>query len=321
MSVLSKLQQHYQDDILNGGVLGAFPQITEQEWDGLTETSAQPLVDWILQQDWVYEQDVIFDWIYGVYSPVVQLLNKIVDLGYGYTIANAGGPLSAKNKVHVAHACEIAIRKDQLLEKQLQPLLLDGLISGDPELIALNFQQWMGEAKWTNLALENIEKSNIDQSDFKCSSTEAIANHLIEYFEDPEGYTEDFGDIFSSNWERSCMPNILNIASQQIWRWENSVYIQSTRTQNDIECYRNRVQDFLKNCPLHVIKTCLENEDADGKEFQYLDSVLPLLPFDVQEHVRDHHFFDGQPHTQQLRFAQQLKKSVETYGTVSSRKM
>lgn len=312
MSILTLLQNYYQDEIAQGSVLGALPDIQLAQWDGLTDASAQNLVDWVLQQEWSFQQDVIYDWLHGLYSPAIIVLNRLVDLGYGLTIANCPLIVSAKNKVYVAHTCEVAIRKDPELEEHLRSLIVDGLRSGDSELIAMDFQQWLGDFEFANLALDNIEKTNLVQNHLNCSSTKTLINCFINFLEEPTEYDEKYGDFVVSNWERSCMPQALKYISESVWYWENSKYI--VRTQSDIELYRNRAQFFLQDCPLHVVEKCINDHCSDEKDFKRLDSIVPLLPVHIQKSMINNFVFDNQPYTHQLRFQQELNNAVQKCG-------
>lgn len=310
MSILQTLQTHYNDALINNERLGQLPVIEKDQWAELDTTEAHSLLNWVVAQKWECEQDIVYDWLHGLYSPGLDVLMKIVDQGYDL---HYSGNASAENKVLIAHACTIGIRTHKLSD-EFKSYIVQGATEGDPLLLAMDFHMWLDDLSVADLVLTQI--AGVDEGQLRCSSFETLSCHLIEALEDNQDSDQMYCQWLQSNIDQPWFSKVLDAATGGIWYWGNSPY--ASRSEERLSCLHERCRQFLSVCSHSIIEQTLCEAKNNGSDAKYLDSMIPLLPVDIQQSLIDDPFFDNQLHTQELRFNQDLKNSVKEFGCAPS---
>lgn len=156
MTLLEKLQQHYQDQCASHQRLGDLPKIEDSEWI-LQPQESQALLNWILSQKWQYEQVKLYDGFYGLESSALELLSTMVKKGLGMHPTVKVDP---ENKVFLAVAFVVRFESTH----EYFSYVLDGVKHGDPLMLAMAFTQWIGNYSLAEVVLERI--SNVSEKDF-----------------------------------------------------------------------------------------------------------------------------------------------------------
>lgn len=311
MTVLQILQTHYHDALINNQRLGGLPVIEKEQWDNLDTAQVHSLLNWVVAQKWECEQEVIYDWLHGLHSPGLNILMEIVDQGYGL---HYSGNASAENKVLIAHACSIGIRTRKLSD-EFKSYIVQGATDGDPLLLAIDFHMWLDDVSVADLVLTRIAR--VDESQLRCSSFETLSYFLINSLEDNQVSDQMYCQWLKSKSDQPWFPKMLDAATGGVWYWENSPY-SSLHDKKMVSCLHERCRQFLSVCSHSVIEQTLCEAKNTGSDAKYLDSMIPLLPVDIQQALINDPFFDNQPYTQDLRFKQDLHDSVKEFGCVPS---
>ena len=314
MTILQILKNHYKDELLTDQRLGDLPDIEKEEWGKISSLEAQELLDWTLSQKWICEQDVLYDWMCGLFSPALKILDVVMDKKFDIHYST---PSSDENKVLMASACAIGIRCGKL-PQEFKSYIVQGVTEGEPLWLAMDFLQWTEDFSIANIALQRI--AQVDESGLKCSSIDALANSLMDALEDNDENGQKCIQWLQGQFHQEWFSALVVAMSSYIWNWKNSRF--SSYTSERLQGFHQRTQTFFKNIPSNTIATVICVAQKSKIDAKYLDSLMPLLPDGVQKDHMHNPFFDSQPYIHQLRFNQHLKDSVECFGaSAPSRKM
>ena len=316
MSLLEKIQQHYQEQCLFNQRLGDLPKIEDSEWVLKTQ-EAQALLDWILSQKWQYQQIKIYDSIYGLESSALQLLSTMVRKGFAmHPTVHTG----AENKVFLANACAMGVFCEKMPHEYFS-YVVDAAKYGHPLLLAIDFNhyiQWVGNFALTEMVLKRI--ANVSENDVICSPYQVLSNNLMDALEDDDEPGHSYCQWLQTQSDQPWAPKLLAHFAYSTWYWNGSPHCSSPPER--VNELNERSQRFLKDYPQWAFEKSLEVAKQNHSDGRYIDSLISLCPSAVQNILLDDDFLDNQPNTQQLRFNRDLKDSVACFGaTPVTRKM
>lgn len=308
MSLIEKLQHHYCDQLLSNQRLGELPNIADHEFN-MQPQESQALLDWVLSQKWQYEQIKLYDGIYGLYSPTLILLSKMVRLRLGLHPTVQVDP---ENKVFLAHTCAVGIYCEKLPIEYFS-YIVEGAHHGDPLLLAMDFTQWIGELELTEVVLKRI--TNVNVKDLLGSPYHALSNNLMDALEDNDEHGHHYCQWLQKQATQPWAHQMLSCFAYSTWYWNNSPH--SSRPPQEVEKLNERSRRFLKIYSQSVFEEVLKYAKRHHPDAKYLDDLLSLVPRHIQDILVRDDFLDNQPHAQHLRFKQTLKHSIDGLGATS----
>lgn len=316
MSLLEKIQQHYQEQCLSHQRLGDLPKIEDSEWVLKTQ-EAQALLDWILSQKWQYQQIKIYDSIYGLESSALQLLSTMVRKGFAmHPTVHTG----AENKVFLANACAMGVFCEKMPHEYFS-YVVDAAKYGDPLLLAMDFNhyiQWVGNFALTEMVLKRI--ANVSENDVICSPYQVLSNNLMDALEDDDEPGHSYCQWLQTQSDQPWSPKLLAHFAYSAWYWNSSPHCSSPPER--VNELNERSQRFLRGYSQSAFEQALTYAKLNHTSAKYFDSLISVSPQPIQEVLIEDGFLNGQPNTQRLRFEQDLKKSVAGCGGIPpARKM
>lgn len=300
-SLLSFLQNHYAHQPTSV-VLGDPPEISDDDFIGLSENHAREVAHWVVQQTWEADVDYVYEHIRYLGSPGLKLLDRLAKHGHADTICGVYEPsLSGTNQVLLAHCLQVARNAYGVNEDRARSVILSCVDHGDPTLVSQNFVIWMNDWRVATRAVKLLKNNNCSMKEALLDIDDRVNNSLVHGVWDND-------NTQMSQWVSSFLYDIE--FSDLLGSMSGALEFVNDMEPSRSPFVEQKIQEMLSGCSLECAKAYV----AKAVDPVFVDRLLPLFPERFKYELAHEPIVEHTPNAQHIRAHGTVYEAVAGYG-------